>query len=355
MHLFEPLTIRGVTMRNRIAMSPMCQYSSVDGFINEWHRVHLGSRAVGGTGLIFTEAAAVTADGRISPQDLGIWSDEHVAGLASVAGFIRQHGAVAGVQLAHAGFKASTAAPWDGGQPIAPEAGGWPVIGPSATPFDVGYPSPQPMSVADIRACTDAFAAAAGRSLAAGFQVVEIHAAHGYLLHEFLSPLTNHRNDDYGGAFGNRIRFLLEVVTAVRSRWPEHLPLFVRMSATDWRPDGWDASQTLALAQRLHPLGVDLIDCSSGGAVPKADIPVGPGYQTPFAAAVRTASGLLSGAVGMITSASQADHIIRNGEADIVLLARELLRDPYWALHAAEILGHRIDWPQQYDRAKPRR
>ncbi|MBC7542974.1 MAG: NADH:flavin oxidoreductase/NADH oxidase [Candidatus Sericytochromatia bacterium] len=355
MHLFEPLTIRDVTLRNRIAVSPMCEYSSVDGFANDWHLVHLGSRAVGGAGLVFTEAAAVTPVGRITPDDLGVWSDDQIAGLAGVTAFIRQQGAVAGIQLAHAGFKASTTSPWLGGEPLDAGQGAWPVIGPSPTPFAPGHPIPVAMDLPAIQACIADFAGATVRSLAAGFQVVEVHAAHGYLLHEFLSPLTNHRTDAYGGAFENRIRLLLEVVTAVRQAWPETLPLLVRISATDWHPDGWDLTQSIALSRRLQSLGVDLIDCSSGGALPNVSIPVGPGYQTPFATAIRAQTGMRTGAVGMIVAPAQADQIIRNGEADLVLLARELLRDPYWPLHAAKALGHDVAWPQQYERAKPRR
>ena len=352
MHLFDPLTLRSLTLRNRIAVSPMCQYSSTDGFANDWHLVHLGSRAVGGAGLVLTEAAAVTPEGRISPQDLGIWSDDHIAGLARITAFLHEHGAVSGIQLAHAGFKASTARLWDGGGMLTPDQGGWTVIGPGSEPFAADYPRPAPMDLETIRVTIDAFVAAAERSLAAGFQVVEIHAAHGYLLHEFLSPLTNRRTDAYGGSFENRIRLLLEVVEAVRGHWPGELPLLVRISASDWHEGGWDLPQSIALAERLIPLGVDLIDCSSGGALPRVRIPVGPGYQTPFATAIRASTGIRTGAVGLISSPAQADQIIRNGEADLVLLAREMLRDPYWPLHAAATLGHDVTWPPQYGRAK---
>ena len=347
-HLFTPLTLRGVTLRNRIAVSPMCMYSAEDGLANDWHLVHLGARAAGGAGLVLTEAAAVSPEGRISPQDLGIWDDRHVAPLARVA-----QGATPGIQLAHAGRKASTLRPWDGSGPVAADAGGWsPVLGPSPLPFDAGWQVPAPLDEAGLQRLVEAFADAALRALVAGFHVVEIHAAHGYLLSEFLSPLANQRTDRYGGSFENRVRLLEEVVDAVRTRWPEHLPLFVRVSSTDWTAGGWTPDETVALARRLLPRGVDLLDCSSGGNVPKAQIPVGPGYQTPFAARVRAETGLAAGAVGMITGAAQADHIVRTGQADALLLARELLRDPHWPLQAAAELGHEAPWPPQYLRAR---
>jgi 2,4-dienoyl-CoA reductase-like NADH-dependent reductase (Old Yellow Enzyme family) len=351
--LFSPLTIRGLTLANRIAVSPMCEYSSIDGFANDWHLVHLGSRAVGGAGLVFTEATAVVPDGRISPQDLGIWKDEHIPMLARIASFIREHGAVAGMQLAHAGRKASTAAPWNGGKPIGVENGGWsPLVAPSAIPFAEGYQTPVALDEAGIRSLVASFTDAARRALDAGVQVIEIHAAHGYLINEFLSPLSNTRTDAYGGSFENRTRFLRQIVEAVRAVWPDHLPLFVRISATEWTDGGWDIEQSVELARAIAPLGVDLIDCSSGGNVPKVRIPLGPGYQVPLAARVRAESGVPTGAVGLITSAPQADEIVRSGKADLVFLAREELRDPYFPLHAARELGAHIAWPKQYLRAK---
>lgn len=351
-HLFEPLSIRDVTFRNRIAVAPMCQYSSQDGYANDWHLVHLSSRAVGGAGLVMTEAAAVEPRGRISPQDLGIWSDGHGEALAKIVALIHNFGAVAAIQLAHAGRKASTAPPWEGGKAVDESQGGWrPVVGPSAIAFD-DLPIPEALSLEGIQEITNAFVQSARRSLEAGFKVVEIHAAHGYLLHQFLSPLSNHREDKYGGSFENRTRLLREVVQGVRDVWPERYPLWVRISATDWVDNGWDIEQSVALADKLKPLGVDLIDCSSGGSVPGVNIPVGPGYQTPFAERIRREANILTGAVGMITSPPQADHIIRTGQADVVLLARELLRDPYWPLRAAKQLGHDDKiFPVQYDRA----
>ena len=354
MHLFDPLTIRDVTMRNRIAVSPMCEYSSNDGFANDWHFVHLGSRAVGGAGLVLTEAAAVTADGRISPADLGIYADEHVDELARIVRFVHEHGATAGIQLAHAGRKASTRPPWDGYGPVDPQHGGWhPIWAPSAIPFREGEPVPEALSAAQIAGVVAAFAHGAERALAAGFRVVELHAAHGYLIHEFLSPLSNHRTDDYGGTFENRTRFAREVAAAVRAVWPERLPLFARFSATDWVDGGWTLDESVELARLLKALGVDLIDCSSGGAVPHATIPVAPGYQVPFAERIRREAGILTGAVGMITEPAQADEIVSSGKADIVLLARELLRNPYWPLRAATELAVDGPWPDQYLRARP--
>jgi 2,4-dienoyl-CoA reductase-like NADH-dependent reductase (Old Yellow Enzyme family) len=351
--LFSPLALRGVTLPNRIAVSPMCEYSSVDGFANDWHLVHLGSRAVGGAGLVFTEATAVVPEGRISPEDLGIWKDEHVPMLARIASFIREHGSVAGMQLAHAGRKASTAAPWNGGKPIGVEHGGWsPIFAPSAIPFDEGYQTPVALDHAEIHGLVSSFAEAAQRALDAGFQVIELHAAHGYLVNEFLSPLSNVRSDEYGGSFENRTRFLREITEAVRQVWPESLPLFVRISATEWTDGGWEIEQSVELARMLAPLGVDLIDCSSGGNVPKVRIPLVPGYQVPLAERVRKESGVATGAVGLITSAHQADEIVRSGKADLVLLARQELRDPYFPLHAARELGAPIAWPRQYQRAK---
>lgn len=353
-HLFSPLTLRGVTLRNRIAVSPMCMYSAEDGSATDWHLVHLGARAAGGAGLVIAEATAVSPEGRISPQDLGIWDDRHVAPLARIASFIAAQGATAGIQLAHAGRKASTVRPWDGQGPLPPEGGGWsPVLGPSPLPFDAGWPIPAALDEAGLARIVKAFADAALRALVAGFHVVEIHAAHGYLLSEFLSPLSNQRTDRYGGSFENRVRLLEEVVAAVRSRWPEHLPLFVRLSCSEWTEGGWTPDDTVALARRLAGQGVDLLDCSSGGNVAKAQIPLAPGYQTPFAARVRAEAGLASGAVGLITEPAQADQIVRTGQADLVLLARELLRDPHWPLRAATALGHEGPWPSQYLRARP--
>ena len=353
--LLDPLTIRSVTFRNRIGVSPMCQYSSVDGFATDWHLVHLGSRAVGGAGLVVTEAAAVTPQGRISPHDLGIWSDEHVQALSRITRYVHEQGAVAGVQLAHAGRKASTDAPWRGGGPLDEADGGWrPIVAPSAIPFSERHQVPHALDVGGIAAVVNAFREAAARALAAGFRVIELHGAHGYLLHEFLSPLTNHRTDDYGGSFESRIRLLIEVTQAVRSVWPADLPLMVRLSGTDWVEGGWDIEQTVLLAKVLAPLGVDLIDCSSGGVVPGARIPIGPGYQVPLAERVRRDGKILSAAVGMITEPAQADEIIRGGRADMVLLAREMLRDPYWPMHATLALGGQFAWPPQYERATPR-
>ena len=353
-HLFEPLTMRGVTLPNRIAISPMCQYSSTDGFANDWHLVHLGSRAAGGAGLVFTEAAAVTAQGRISPQDLGIWSDDHVEQLSRITRFIAQRGSIPGIQLAHAGRKASTAPPWENREGTIGEAeGGWQTVAPSATPFDTGYGEPAALTVDGIREIVAAFVTAARRAHQAGFRVVELHAAHGYLLHQFLSPLSNRRTDSYGGSFENRTRLVREVVAAVRDVWPDELPLLLRVSATDWLDGGWDPDQTVELVRQLGPMGVDLIDCSSGGTSLHASIPLGPGYQTAFAERIRRETGSRTGAVGMITSPAQADHVIRTGQADLVLLARELLRDPYWPLRAARELGHLVPWPAQYQRAAP--
>ena len=352
--LFDSYRLREVTLRNRIAVSPMCQYSSQNGFANDWHLVHLVSRAVGGAGLVLTEAAAVEPRGRISPQDLGIYQDEHIEPLARITALIREHGAVPGIQLAHAGRKASTARPWEGGAPLAESQGGWrPVVGPSAVPFAEGYPVPHALTREEIAGIVAAFGAAARRSLEAGFQVVEIHSAHGYLLHEFLSPLSNRREDEYGGSFANRTRLLREVVAAIRREWPERLPLFVRISVTDWIEGGWNVDESVELAQRLKGEGVDLIDCSSGALAPTpTPIPAGPGYQTAFAERIRREAGIPTGAVGIITEPAQAEHILRSGQADLVLLARELLRDPYWPLRAAAELHHDIPWPKQYERAK---
>ncbi|MEZ0389951.1 MAG: NADH:flavin oxidoreductase/NADH oxidase [Verrucomicrobium sp.] len=350
--LFSPWQIRSQTFRNRIGVSPMCQYSSEDGFANDWHLVHLGSRAVGGAGLIMTEAAAVVPEGRISPKDLGIWKDEHVEMLSRIFKFVSQHGAVPGVQLGHAGRKASTAVPWEGRTAVPVEAGGWlPVVAPSAIPFSSKDLTPEALDKEGITKVVHAFASAAVRALNAGAGFVEVHAAHGYLLHQFLSPLSNQRTDEYGGSFDNRTRIVREVVSAVREVWPDSLPLFIRISATDWAEGGWDLEQSVALAATLKDLGVDVIDCSSGGTVPHPEIPLGPGYQVEFAARIRREAGVATAAVGMITSPAQADQILRTGQADMVLLAREMLRDPYWPLHAARSLGRALAPPVQYARA----
>lgn len=352
-NLFDPLTTRSVTLRNRIAVSPMCQYSSTDGYATDWHLVHLGSRAAGGAALVMTEATAVLPEGRISPEDLGIWGDGHIDMLSRIVGFIHQQGALAGIQLAHAGRKASTYTPWRGEGEVPVSEGGWQVFGPSSEPFSENYPKPQPLTLGGIDAIAEAFAQAAHRARQAGFDIVEIHGAHGYLIHEFLSPFSNHRLDEYGGSFENRTRLALDVVKAVRNSWPEKLPLFLRISATDWEAGGWDPAQSVALARQVKTLGVDLVDCSSGGNLPHAAIPAGPGFQTPFAERLRREAGILTGTVGFITGPEQADHIIRSGQADMVLLAREMLRDPYWPLRAARELGYPTTWPVQYLRAAP--
>src|SRR6266404_786356 len=352
--LFDSLAIREVKFANRVFVSPMCQYSSRDGYANDWHFVHLGSRAVGGAGLVLTEATAVLPEGRISPQDLGIWTDEHIEPLARIVRFIHEQGSVAGMQLAHAGRKGSTYAPGAGHGTVPESKGGWNnVVAPSALPFSDDYPMPQALSIDGIQNVVSAFAAAARRACEAGFRVIEVHAAHGYLIHEFLSPLSNQRTDAYGGSFENRTRILREVVAAVRDSWPERAPLLVRISATDWIDGGWDIEQSVELARQLKELGADLIDCSSGGNVAHAKIPVGPGYQTQFAERIRREADILTGAVGMITSPVQAEHILATGQADAVIIAREFLRDPYWPLRAARELGQHISWPVQYLRAAP--
>ena len=349
--LFEPLQIRSVTFRNRIGVSPMCQYACEDGFATDWHLVHLGSRAVGGAGVVIVEATGVEHRGMISPFDMGIYKDDHIDPLARVAGFVKQQGAVPGIQLAHAGRKASTRRPWEGGEVVPVSEGGWQAVAPSPVPFRPEDPTPSELSLSGIRQVVDAFAAATRRALRAGFEVVEIHSAHGYLLHQFLSPLSNFRKDNYGGSFENRIRLLLEVAAAVRSEWPAHLPLFVRISATDWMEGGWAPDDSVELARRLKPVGVDLIDCSSGGASLQARIPLAPGYQVPFAARIRREADIPTAAVGLITSAAQANEVVQSGNADLVLLAREFLRDPYFPLHAAKELGASIPVPVRYARA----
>jgi 2,4-dienoyl-CoA reductase-like NADH-dependent reductase (Old Yellow Enzyme family) len=350
--LFTPLTLRDVVLKNRIAVSPMCQYSSTDGFANDWHLVNLGSRAVGGAALVMTEATAVSPEGRISPQDLGIWSDDHVPGLKRITQFIREQNAVPGIQLAHAGRKASTPQPWKGSAWIPVEQGGWKTVAPSPIPFSPQYDTPIEMTTDAIKKVITDYTAAARRALNAGFQVAEIHAAHGYLINEFLSPLANKRSDSYGGSFHNRIRLLLETVRAVRAVWPAKLPLFVRLSCVDWVDGGWTLDDSIALARELRDCGVDMIDCSSGGMVPDAKIPAAPGYQVPFAERIRKEAQIPTGAVGIIITPEQAEEIIADGKADIVLMAREMLRDPYFPLHASAALDHDVQWPVQYERAK---
>jgi 2,4-dienoyl-CoA reductase-like NADH-dependent reductase (Old Yellow Enzyme family) len=352
--LFSPFKLRSVEFSNRIGVSPMCQYSSQDGFATDWHLVHLGSRAQGGAGLVMLEAAAVTPEGRISPGDLGIWKEDHTLGVMRIAEFVHSQGARVGMQLAHAGRKASTASPFNGHGLVVPAAGGWQPVAPSAIAFaSADYAVPTALDEAGIAAAIGAFREAARRALEAGFDFVEIHAAHGYLLHEFLSPLSNLRTDIYGGSFLNRTRLVLEVVDAVRSVWPERLPLFVRISATDWAEGGWNPDESVALARLLRDRGVDLVDCSSGGNVADAKIPVAPGYQVGFAARIRREAGIATAAVGLITEPAQANAIIADGEADLVFLARAELRDPYWPLHAAAALGETVNWPKQYLRAAP--
>jgi 2,4-dienoyl-CoA reductase-like NADH-dependent reductase (Old Yellow Enzyme family) len=353
--LLSPLTIRGVTLRNRIAVSPMCQYCAVDGFADDWHLVHLGSRAVGGAGLVFVEATGVTSEGRITPGDLGIWSDEHVEPLARIVKFLNRMGAAAAIQIAHAGRKASCQVPWLGGAQLTAEEGAWETVAPSAIPFHETDVPPRVLDEAGIQGVIEAFRLATERSVRAGFQVIEIHAAHGYLLHEFLSPLSNHRTDQYGGSLENRIRLVLEVTKTVRQVLSDETPLFVRISATDWAEGGWDLEQSIALAKELKPLGVDLIDTSSGALVPYAKIPVEKNYQVPLSAAIREQAEILTGAVGLITEASQANEIITSGAADLALLAREMLREPYWAIKAQQALTQEPSWPTQYGYAVKRR
>ncbi len=354
--LLSPLSIRDVTFRNRIVMSPMCQYSATDGMANDWHLVHLGSRAAGGVALVMVEATAVVPEGRITPGDMGIWDERHVEPLARIARFVQSQGAVAGIQLAHAGRKASCDLPWKGGARLKTQAeGGWTVVAPSPIPFSEGDPVPVPLNDAGIDGVVAAFEAGARRALAAGFRLIEIHAAHGYLLHEFLSPLSNHRQDSFGGSLENRMRLVLRVAAEVRKLMPEGLPLFVRISATDWEAGGWEVDQSVILSRRLKELGVDLIDVSSGALVPRARIPVAKGYQVPFARKIRCEAGIMTGAVGMITETAHANEIITGGDADLVFLARELLREPYWALHAQHELGVDPSWPIPYGYAVRRR
>ncbi len=347
-NLLSPLTLREVTLRNRIAMSPMCQYSAHEGFANDWHLVHLGSRAAGGAGLVMVEASAVTRDGRITPGDMGIWSDAHIEPLARIVRFVESQGAVPGIQIAHAGRKASCDVPWRGGRRLKEGEGGWPVVAPSPVPFRAGEPAPVALDQAGIDGIVASFEAAAGRALEAGFKVVEIHAAHGYLLHEFLSPLANFRSDAYGGSLENRMRLPLRVAEAVRARVPHGLPVFMRISATDWVEGGWDIEQSIELARRAKERGIDLIDVSSGALVPDAKIPAGPGFQVPFAERIRREAKIMTAAVGMITEVAQADEIVIEGHADLVMIARELLRQPYFALRAQAEIGAKPSWPIQY-------
>jgi 2,4-dienoyl-CoA reductase-like NADH-dependent reductase (Old Yellow Enzyme family) len=351
-HLFDPFTLRGVTLRNRIGVSPMCMYSYTNGMSNDWQLAHLGARAMGGAGLIIAEATAVEARGRISPDDVGIWSDAHIEPLVRLTRFLKQYGAVPGIQIAHAGRKAGTARPWDGGRPFqADDPRRWAAVGASPLPFGDGYPTPQTLTGVEIHAVQAAFVAAAQRALAAGFEWLEIHAAHGYLIHSFYSPLSNQRTDEYGGSFANRVRFLLETAAGVRAIWPDRLPLTVRISGTDWTEGAWTVADSIELARCLKDVGVDLVDCSSGGNNPAAHLPLGPGYQVPISEAVRHGANIATAAVGLITSPAHADEIIRNGRADIVLLGREMLRDPYWAVHAAQTLKQPAPVPLQYLRA----
>lgn len=353
-HLFDPFTVKSVTLRNRIGISPMCQYSARDGLANDWHRVHLGARALGGAGLVIAEATGVLPEGRITPADTGIWNDAQAEAFAPITAFLKQHGSVAGIQIAHAGRKAGAAVPWEGGDHLADRKGGWTPVAPSAIAFGDGLNKiPHALTLEEIAATQDAFVAAAKRALAAGFEWLEIHGAHGYLIHEFLSPLSNHRTDQYGGSFDNRARFLLEITRRIRAIWPDHLPLTVRLSCTDWAEGGWEVEQTVELCKRLKAEGVDLIDCSTGGLVPHAKIPVGPGYQVPFAERIRREAQIATAAVGLITEPKQADAIIAQGQADLVLIARESLRDPNWPLRAARALGHAaaLPPPVQYARA----
>ena len=351
--LFTPLTIRDIILGNRIVVSPMCQYSAHDGVAGDWHLVHLGSRAVGGAGLIITEVTAISPEGRISPYDLGIWKDEHIEGLRRIVKFVRAQGSEMGIQIGHAGRKASVTEPWNGGKLLKEEEGGWPVVAPSAIPFSEDYGEPVELTIAGIRHVVEDFKLAARRAMLAGFKVVEIHAAHGYLVHQFLSPLSNRRKDEYGGSFDNRVRLLLEIVEGVRSVWPPGYPLFVRVSATDWAEEGWSADETVRLCALLKEREVDVIDCSTGGLVPYQKIPVGPGYQVQFAERIRKETGMLTGAVGIITNPVQAETILASGQADLVVMARQMLRDPYFPLHAADELGFKdMHWPLQYERAK---
>jgi 2,4-dienoyl-CoA reductase-like NADH-dependent reductase (Old Yellow Enzyme family) len=351
--LFSPLKIKDVLFKNRIVVSPMCQYSSTDGFANDWHLVHLGSRAVGGAALVIQEASAVSPEGRITPDDLGIYQDDHVEKLQQITQFISQQGSVPGIQLAHAGRKASHMSPWKAGRQIPAQSGGWITVSASDIPFSEKEESPRPLDKQGIQKVIEDFGQATKRAVRAGYKLLEIHAAHGYLIHQFLSPLSNQRSDEYGGSFENRSRLLFEIIGSVKKDWPQGLPLFVRLSCTDWVKNGWGLEESVKLSALLKEKGVDLIDCSSGGTVPKADIPLGPGYQVPFAATIRREAGIRTGAVGLITHADQAETILNQEEADLVILAREFLRDPYFPMHAAIHLREELRWPSQYERAKP--
>jgi 2,4-dienoyl-CoA reductase-like NADH-dependent reductase (Old Yellow Enzyme family) len=348
--LFSPLQLRSITFPHRVFVSPMCQYSSEDGMPNEWHFVHLGSRAIGGAALVCVEASGVTPEGRITPWDAGIWSDAHAKAWKPIADFIRAHGSVPGIQIAHAGRKASCGKPWEGGKPLARGEGAWETLGPSGIAFG-DYPAPRAMTVAEIERTVEDFRKGAAHALAAGFDVVEVHGAHGYLLHNFCSPLSNKRTDDYGGTLENRIRLPLQVAKAVRDFWPSEKPVFYRVSATDWADGGWDLAQAIALARELKKIGIDLVDCSSGGNIATQKIALGPGYQVPFAEAIRREAQIPTGAVGLIADATQAEQIVSLGQADCVFLARALLRDPYWPRHAAKELKFDLPWPDQYKRA----
>jgi 2,4-dienoyl-CoA reductase-like NADH-dependent reductase (Old Yellow Enzyme family) len=350
--LFSPLGIKNIQLKNRIVVSPMCQYSAVDGYASDWHLVHLGSRAVGGAGLVIQEATSVSPEGRISPGDLGIWSDDHIPMFKRITDFIHEQGSIAGIQLAHAGRKASFDVPWKGSKCLTEEQGGWIPFGPSAIPFNEGDTVPHELTLENIEQVKADFKVAAQRALTAGYKVIELHGAHGYLIHEFFSPLSNRRTDQYGGSFENRIRFLLEILEEVQQVWPAENPLFVRISATDWAEGGWTIEESIELAKVLADKGVDLIDCSSGGLVSYQKIPVFAGYQVQFAEAVKSGTGMLTGAVGLITEPEQAEQILQESKADLIFLARELLRDPYFPLHAAKALNEDIKWPDQYDRAK---
>ncbi len=347
--LFSPLAIRGVTLRNRVVLSPMCQYSSHEGLANDWHLVHLGSRAVGGVALAIVEATAILPEGRITPGDLGLWGDEHIAPLARIAAFVESQGAVPGIQLAHAGRKASRGAPWLGPKTLhTPAEGGWQVLGPSDVPFDDTFAKPAALDSSGIDRMVDAWEAAAKRALQAGFKLIEIHAAHGYLLHQFHSPISNRRTDDYGGSLENRMRLTLRVAERLRGVLPGDMPLFVRISCTDWAEGGWDIADAVELAKRLGPLGVDLIDCSSGGTVPKPNVTMAPGYMVPFARRIRAEAAIKTGAVGLITEPHQAEAILAAGDADLIFMGRELLREPYWPIKAQAALGEHPHWPAQY-------
>lgn len=352
--LFEPYLSRSLRVRNRLVVSPMCEYSSQDGMANDWHLVHLGSRAVGGAGVVLTEACSVSPEGRISPSDLGLWKEAQIEPLARITRFLRQHGAVAGIQLAHAGRKASHQAPWEGGRQLGLSEGGWLAVAPSALAYREQERPPAALDETGLKQVIEDFRAASCRALEAGFELVEIHAAHGYLLHEFLSPLSNQRSDAYGGSLENRCRLVLEVARCVRESWPAHLPLWVRISASDWAPGGWDLESSKYLTAQLRELGTDLIDCSSGGLVPHQHIALSPGYQVPFSEAIRKDCGIATAAVGLITDARQAETILQEGKADLICMARAMLRDPYFALHAADELGASVPWPKQYERAQPR-